>query len=446
MFTCAKSKFTMNRYFFKKSILTIYFLSVAVFFSLVLNAQTSLITDDATLLDSFIQSRKYGSIIVFSSSNIKQFWIEKNILSQNGLIKVILNKDFKSNPLKIQLANVNETQDCKIDVISNTTDLSFLFFYDKSKVLSQSSSEDNFINYNISSASIHLEDTQNKTFFLQFFSSNSDELNIQRIILSFSKNISSNYVASSGTLNISDLFSYGNGQTVLKNDNSVKISTTNNGSIISKRILVSDGQTLSNHLVLKNTGLHNAKVWFGYSQYTKDGKKIDNMNNIYKDNKILRIVSAKKGSKTLVVDSEPEWTAGCRLVLNPKEDISDFPNFSFVDGVIQDVKKIDDTHYEISFSKVNSQDIKTGTQVRVQCGAGPASLYAHYKILLPGEEASFSRSIKVDFNCLQYYNNDKDICRGTYYVIPFLNILIDSSENDNNEEISVEVLDFNIDF
>ena len=94
-------------------------------------AQTST-TDDSKLIEQFIQSKGYSEIIVFDASNIKQFWTDKTVFSRDGLIHVSLNKNdnstFESVPLRIQLANVKETQDCKIDIITDNSDVSFTVF------------------------------------------------------------------------------------------------------------------------------------------------------------------------------------------------------------------------------------------------------------------------------------------------------------------------------
>ena len=79
--------------------------------------------NDDALLNQFIRSQGEG-IIVFDASNIKQFWIENFVSSQNGLINIQCSS-FQNRPLKIQLANINEAQDCIVDVITITDNVSF---------------------------------------------------------------------------------------------------------------------------------------------------------------------------------------------------------------------------------------------------------------------------------------------------------------------------------
>ena len=406
--------------------------------SLIVNAQIKEQAKDSALLDSFIQSKGYGNTIIFSSSNIKQFWIDKSVVSQNNLIKVLV-KDSKSIPYKIQLANVNEKQDCKVDIISNRPDLKFSILNSDSKVISDSKNEDNFINFNIASAAFHLEDTSSSSFYLQISSSRaSDELEINKIVLSFSDNKESRFLTSPGKLVITAFNCTGPiVKTEAENSFFAKGKTIN---LISKnKIYVSDN-TFSNSVTVKNVGDVKTRIFLGYAPYTKEGKIINQCNNPYKSGKILKVVSAATGSNTITVDSEPEWTKNCYLVLDAKEDLSDFPNHSFVDGTIQDVKKIDNDHFEILFSKPNKKEIKVGTRVRVQSPVGSTYIYTKNKILLPGEEVTLSSDIAKDDAYLRF--GTEKFCRGTYYVVPILL----SFSIDSTEENSVQISNYTVSY
>ena len=148
--------------------------------------------NDSDLLDSFIQAKGYKDIVQFSPSNIKQFWIDKSVISKDDLISVILmsskNINKESVLLPIKLVNVDASQDCKVEVISSTGDMSFSVLNEQSEVLVKSNNDDRFINYNVSSASFHMYDASNSTFFIKFSSSEHSELQIRRIILSFDNN------------------------------------------------------------------------------------------------------------------------------------------------------------------------------------------------------------------------------------------------------------------
>ena len=417
----------------KNKIKTIAIISSLVL-SLVVNAQTKEQANDAALLDSFIQSRGYSNTIIFSSTNIKQFWIDKSVVSQDNSIKILI-ENSKSIPYKIQLANVNELQDCKVDIISNRPDLMFSVLDNNLKVISNSKKENSFIHYNIASASFHLEDANTFSFYLQISSSSKvDVIAINRIILSFSDNKESHFLSSPGKLIITE--SNCSGPTrKMEAEYSFSAKGEKINLFSNNKIFVSDN-TLSNTVTVKNIGDTQTRVYVGYAPYTKDGKLIDRRNTPYKGNKILRVVSAEKDRNTIIVDSEPEWTKGCCLALNAKEDLSDFPNHSWVDGTIQDVKKIDNDHFEIIFSKPNQKEIKAGTPVRVQSPDGAAYIYTNVKILLPGEEANFSSEITKDDTYLEV--GTKKLCRGTYYVVPILL----SYGLDNSKENTVRISNY----
>lgn len=422
----------------KNKIKTIIIMSSLVL-SFVVNAQTKEQANDEALLDSFIQSRGYSNTIIFSSINIKQFWIDHSVVSQDNTIKISMNNS-KSIPYKIQLANVSELQDCKVDIISNRPDLMFSVLDNNLKVISDSKNENSFIHYNIASASFHLEDTNNFSFYLQISSSNKvDDITINRIILSFSDNKESHFLSSPGNLIITESNCSGPIQK-MDAENSFSAKEKYIKLISHNKIYVSDN-TLSNSTTVKNIGDTQTTVYLGYALYTKEGKLIDRRTTPYNGNKILRVVSAEKGRNTIIVDSEPEWKKGCYLALNAKEDLSDFPNHSWVDGTIQDVKKIDNDHFEIHFSKPNQKGIKAGTLVRVQYPDGAPYLYTNTQTLLPGEEANLSSEITKDDNTYHEVGTKK-LCRGAYYVVPILL----SNTTDTSKENTIQISKFTVSY
>ena len=151
---------------------------------------------DEQLLRQYVQSKGEG-VITFDSSNIKQFWIDNSVASKNGIISIIL-QDQKSVPLKIQLSNVTETMDCKVDVITNNPDLSFMVSNHNSISISSSFAGEDFIQYHNVSALVHLEDTLDFSFNLVFSAKTTDLLSIKKIILSFSENKQSHFNDSPG--------------------------------------------------------------------------------------------------------------------------------------------------------------------------------------------------------------------------------------------------------
>ena len=159
--------------------------------------------NDSKLIDEFVKAKGYAGIISFDASNIKQFWIEKDVFCKDDNINIVVKQinnaqKTESVPLKIQLSNVIETQDCKIDIISDSADVAFSVKNSKEKVISKSSNENDFIQYHVSSALVHLDDTPDFSFQFVFSSDKTDILKIKRIILSFSNNKESKYLGSSG--------------------------------------------------------------------------------------------------------------------------------------------------------------------------------------------------------------------------------------------------------
>lgn len=154
--------------------------------------------DDSAIINEYVKSLGYTSYISFDASNIKQFWIDNSVVSKNGSIVILPKSNHLSEKLKLQLANVVETQDCKVDVLFEEPDTVFSVMNQKSEVLSSSSQEKDFIQYHVASASFHLESLEDFSFSLQFSSKSSDTISIKKIILSFSDNKSSMYLGSPG--------------------------------------------------------------------------------------------------------------------------------------------------------------------------------------------------------------------------------------------------------
>ena len=163
---------------------------LTITFMTVLSAKDE--NDDKKLLDQFITSKGQNSSIVFDSSNIKQFWIDKSVVSKDNSIIILLNRKgskLESIPLKIQLTNIVESLDCTVDVITTDPGFSFAVSTDVSKNLSESKEQPSFINYHVLSSTFHLEDTDDFSFCLGFNSDSKSSIKIERIILSFKKNL-----------------------------------------------------------------------------------------------------------------------------------------------------------------------------------------------------------------------------------------------------------------
>lgn len=394
--------------------------------------------DDQKLIDQYVQS-KGSRIIVFDSSNIKQFWTSNSVLSQNGLIRIQLYDSFKSIPLSIQLSNVSADLDCSIEVISSNEDLSFSILSSDSKKISSSISESSFIQHHVFSSSFHLADAQKFKFNIVFSSTYSQVLSINKIILSFSQN--KNFLSTPGELSILDNISV-SGTADVAVTNKSKSSITLKGTIIralsQNKILTTDN-TLKAHATIKNIGIKPSTVYLAYDLYTKSGQRISNQSFPYKNNKkILSIVSSNEDSNVLLVDSLSEWEKNCFIVYNAKEDFSDFPDLSFVNVKIVDVIQKDNGQAEIILDKPLKTAFPQGTKIRIHSPDGATYLYTRVYNLKPNEEITLSSTIKKDDSFFQY--SPKALSNGVYYVTPLIQSISDTSDN------MIQIKDFSISY
>lgn len=391
--------------------------------------------NDSELLESFIKSKGYSDPITFSPQNIKQYWINNSVSSKDDFINVLLNKngyEWESDSYDIKLKNVSVTSDCKVEVISETSDLHFTILNDASKKIAQSTAEDKFLGYSISSATFQLADTSDYFFKIAFSSRHEDLLKINKIILSFSQNNS--FLASPGTLKFNDENISTNAKVSINDDKSFEIKGKNIQIFAKDKILITNNP-LVNSVSVKNTGETPIRVDIGYSPYTKDGVKIDNRFIPY-DKTTVNVVSSD--GNFIVVDKMPTWKKGCYITLNAKNDLSDFPNPNILNNPILDIVAVDGGQAKIVLEKPLERDIPKESSIRVHSQKGLSNIYTNRQIVPPGEEIKLSSSMAPDDSYLQY--NAKAFCRGTYYVIPFL--LITSTES--NSAVSVYVSDYSV--
>ena len=397
-------------------------------------------TNDSDLVNGFIKSKGYTQPIIFDKSNIKQFWIDKSVVSQKDFFTIYNTPGYSTDasPLKIQLANVNEAQDCKIEMITETSDVAFFILDSKNKSISSSQKDDDFINYHVFSSVFHLEDTQNTSFYIKF-SAPLAEINIKKIILSFSTNKNGSFLAHPGKT----VFN----KDIITTDSEIKVISDNSFEITGKRTVIRSAKKIltSDHpfdlsIKVKNTGNETTQLYIGYAIYTKNGKWLTPANYPYRDtSKILTVISSEEGSDKIIVDSLPEWGKKSCLAVNVKEDMSDIPECSFADGTIVDVKEIEDGHAEITLDKPVMKVPEKGTKVRVH-GALGAYVYTNIVKLQPGQEELLSSTIAKDDAFLQF--SSTFFPRGVYYAVP----LIRSYSSDPNNDNTILVTDFSISY
>ena len=392
--------------------------------------------NDSELIDKMISS-KGNNIIVFDHKNIKQFWINTTVVSQKDSFTIQLSQI--SDPYRIQLANVNELQKCKIEIITDNSDVSFQIFNSQMKLLSSSEQTEDFLHYHILSSSFNIEDTEDYIVYLRFIS-NVRELTLRKVVLSFSNNETSSYLVSPGELIMSD-----NNSSVFANNYSFedyKVLSASGNRIYwksTKKLLVSDNEFVSK-VTVSNVGKVAAKVYVGYSPYQKNHKRIDNCCVPYKnDNTILSVVFSQEKSNDIIVDSMTDWKEGCFLVSGAKDDLSDFPNYSIV-GRISKLERNNDNQVVITLSAPVENKLLKGTPLRIQSSYGYSDLFVNILELKPGDKQTLIYSIKKNDN---YYKYDrKALCKGTYYIVP----VIDIRSIDNSSEVNVKVSDFIVSF
>lgn len=405
-----------------------------------LNKSSNSTTNNSNdLLEQFVKS-KGDNLIVFDALNIKQFWIDKSISAQNNSISILLHKtsmEFESPQQRIQLKNVNGSHDCKIEIVAESSDFHFSIFNNESSVVSTSIADDNFINYHVETASFHLEDVPNFSFFIKFFSQSQDNISIKKIILSFSNN--KNFLSSPGTLHITKNNSIILRSQLTPEQETFSVSGVNSRILAKNRILINDN-TLSSSITIKNTGVTPAQVFIGYMTYSKDSLLLDKKNYPYKSSsKVLKVNSASEGTNKIIVDKFDDWSKGTFIALNANEDKTDIPNISFLDGTVFEIKQLENGNAEIIMDKPVNRKMEKGTQIRIH-GVPGAFLYTNIKILQPGQEETFTNTIKKDNSYLEYY--PKAFSKGVYYVIP----LVLSYSVDNTQKNTIEIVNFKISY
>ena len=397
---------------------------------------------DEKLINDFIKSRGYTSTIVFDASNIKQFWVDNSVISKDGLIQIFgkpNNQLIESGPMRIQLANVNETMDCKIDVLTkdNETKFSIINILNgKNKTLSTSSPEQDFIDYHIISSTFHLEDISNNIFFVAF--SSNKNIAIKKIVLSFSKNQNSSFLVSPGVIEVSTNDVIPQNDTFIDNDRFV-VEGKNSQIWFKKKILVESNE-IKTSVKIKNIGDKRTWIYFGFIPYTQKGDSLRRRNYPYKeDSKTLEVVSVNAEKGEIIVDTYPQWEKSCHVALNAKDDFSDIPNLSLLPNTILDVEKLENAQGKIKMNPFDKSALKVGDKIRVH---GPPSgyMYPCNKVLNPGEEVILESNTKKGNKDLLY--SSQVFSQGIYCVRP----IVFSYTDRDNEKNKIQISDYSISY
>lgn len=397
--------------------------------------------NDDEMINQYVKAQGNTAIIQFDASNIKQFWDDKSVLSKDGLIHVFGTKNgekWQSVPLNIQLANVDESLECKISIIADSQDVSFSVLNSGKKVLSQSSKGDDFLQYHLASSSFAMEKAAGFSFKLQFESGISEQMSFKRIVLSFSKNKNGSFLSSPESILITKDAVSPSKDTQL-GDNGFVVTGKNSRLLFDKNIILPRNE-LKSSVTIQNSGETPAKVYVGYSIQAKDGSKLGARNYPYNKNcNVLTVVSSEAESKTIVVNGVSEWAKKCYLALDAKEDLSDIPNKNFVDGHIASVKQLDNGQMEITLDAPLKEALKTGEKIRVH-GIANTYLYTDIKVLQPGEKETFTSSLKKTDDKSVFDSESFPV--GVYYVKP----LILSNSVDATKDNSITISDYSVSF
>lgn len=401
---------------------------------------------DLDLIDSFIKSKEQSNSIVFDSRNIKQFWIDKSVASRNENILISLKQsktnDWESIPLKFQLINVSEGQDCTVEIITENPDLSFFVLDSKFKELSSSQVEDDFIQYHVLTSTFHLEDTDDFSFSIKFKSDGNDLLSIKKIMLSFSNNPETTYFASPGnqTFEKDDILLQRS--VMVSTDNSLSYRIKGQRSIIkSKNSFFTSDNKVRLSATVKNVGTEPTNVNFGFIIYNKKHIQIAQKDYPYKAiGKTLEVIKCDAETKSIEVDNYPEWGKGCNIALNAKEDLSDIPNGNIASYKVSDVKKLDNGHAIIVVDNPINNELKTGDRIRLHVAHSGGAYSLPAKKLMPGDVEEFFIEIQKDDELLEY--SLKAFPRGVY----FFKAMILSYSVDPNNENEILVSDFKISY
>ena len=374
------------------------------------------------LLKQYIQSKGSG-IISFDYSNIKQFWVDQSVVSKDKDIDIFLgmnkNNSFESVSFPIQLANVDESQDCTIEVLTDMSDVNFSVLNNNNTVIAESSAAEDFIQTRVLKGTFHLENTANLSFKMKFTSKSSRTIAIKAIILSFSKNTNSLFLTSPGTLRLSldDLTFQAEGTYTATPDKDGAFTVKAlYESMICKYNFFSRETSVSYSVSCENIGDLNLAVYTTFYFYSKDHKRLREDNYPYNGiNNILKVVSAEKGSKTIVVDRYTEWEKNCFIALNAKEDLSDVPNFNILDAKIVEIVKKDDDSAVITLDKELAASLKKDTEIRVH-GLRKHAGGATWNLLRPSEKKEYTLSIVKGKGC--YTCSLEKIPEGVFYIKP----------------------------
>lgn len=399
---------------------------------------------DRNEIDKYLSAKRENSII-FDSTNIKQFWIDKTVSAFDDGITILLdslnNGSYRSIPQKIKFMNIDESMDCVIETGVDALDVNMEIYGENGKEIPQKKTETAFQQRKIISSTIHLDDLSftNNTINLVFSSKTKDLISLKKIVISFHTNLNSSFIFNHGKMKIQlndIIFSEG------------EISESENNLILlgkrclafTKDNIVAGDTPIKISAKIDNKGDNRAKIYIGYAIYSHEKKPLYPKNYPYSpDNEIIHIIEANNGSKSIIVDKYPKWEKGCFLAFNATDDLSDIPSFDISIGSIRDITKMDNGNAIITLSNELTSSYSPGTLARVH-GMREGYLYKVKDFINPGESKTYETEIVKDDNYLLF--SSQALSRNVYYVKPVIGFVSSDLEKDCKIEITDGIIDY----
>lgn len=141
---------------------------------------------------------------------------------------------------------------------------------------------------------------------------------------------------------------------------------------------IDPGKTYTLTGSFKAAGSESAKLYFGFSQYDKNGKDIQTINTDtipWTDTVLLKPVKA--ADKVLVVNNAMKWKkfSTCVIACNTSSDFKDLPNFNILEIPVKMTKKKSMQEWEIILAKSAGVNLPAGTNIRQHGGKGAGEMY-----------------------------------------------------------------------
>ncbi len=150
-------------------------------------------------------------------------------------------------------------------------------------------------------------------------------------------------------------------------------------TLVSKKSFdIDPGKTYTLTGSFKSADGESAKLYFGFSQFDKDGKNIQTINTDtipWTDTVLLKPVKAT--DKILVVGNAMKWKkfSTCVIAYNTSSDFKDLPNFNILETPVKATRKKNAQEWEIVLARSAGTDLPAGTKIRQHGGKGAGEMY-----------------------------------------------------------------------